>query len=136
MNDIWVASVDGSDQLQLTRQVGFSGSLRWSSDGRFIVFDLHIPETGEVDIYMVEASGGPFRVRSLISGPVSSARIDVVVIFSNDSFLKDPLTPESGEVLGESISLILPEGLQRVAARRAPDGACAVPSPPHKIVAV
>ncbi len=59
--EIWVASSDGTKQVQLTtfRQSAFTGCARWSPDGQRIVFESIIG--GHGDIYVIGADGGPLR---------------------------------------------------------------------------
>jgi Tol biopolymer transport system component len=57
--EIWVASSDGTKQVQLTtfRQSAFTGCARWSPDGQRIVFESITG--GHGDIYVIGADGGP-----------------------------------------------------------------------------
>lgn len=61
--EIWVAAADGSNPVQLTRNVGrFQGSPKWSPDGRWIAFDSQ-GNDGRWDVWVVEAGGGrPRRI--------------------------------------------------------------------------
>jgi Tol biopolymer transport system component/serine/threonine protein kinase len=61
--EIWVAQADGSNPVQMTRNLGrHQGSPRWSPDGRWIAFDS-LGNNGRRHIYVMEASGGrPRRI--------------------------------------------------------------------------
>jgi Tol biopolymer transport system component len=52
--EIWGAGADGTGLAQITRLAKFSGTPRWSPDGRRIAFDVR---TNKFDIWAVEASG-------------------------------------------------------------------------------
>jgi serine/threonine protein kinase len=55
--EIWVASSDGENQIQLSNfRSSYTGSPRWSPDGQHIVFESFA--TGNGDVYMVGADGG------------------------------------------------------------------------------
>ncbi|MBI4890072.1 MAG: PD40 domain-containing protein [Acidobacteria bacterium] len=61
INDIWVASSDGSSPIQLTRQHNRgNGSPAWSPDGRFIAFDSSLDD-GKSDVWVAPSEGGPLR---------------------------------------------------------------------------
>jgi serine/threonine protein kinase/WD40 repeat protein len=57
--NIWVASSDGTNPVQLTRCKSHCGTPNWSPDGRWIVFDSL--ESGNWDLYVVDAEGGLSR---------------------------------------------------------------------------
>lgn len=62
--DIWTCAVDGSSCDQITSLHGTAGRARWSPNGRYIAFEFHPTERGE--IYMVEVPGGvPHLVRTI-----------------------------------------------------------------------
>jgi Tol biopolymer transport system component len=52
---IWLNSTGGDHPVQLTNIGGHSGTPRWSPDGRWIVFDAHVEDHGQ--IYVVDAEG-------------------------------------------------------------------------------
>src|SRR5262249_21367697 len=55
--EIWVASADGSNAVQLTYlATTMTGAPRWSPDGRQIVFDSNVGRT--YDVYTIDANGG------------------------------------------------------------------------------
>jgi serine/threonine protein kinase len=55
--EIWVASSDGTNQVQLTNfQTSYTGSPRWSPDDHRIVFESFVSGSG--DIYIVGSDGG------------------------------------------------------------------------------
>jgi Tol biopolymer transport system component len=54
--EIWKSDADGSNALQLTSfEKGFSGTPRWSPDGKWIAFDYHPVTHGQ--IYLVDSEG-------------------------------------------------------------------------------
>ena len=57
INEIWVCDSDGGNAQQLT-SLGNSmtGTPRWSSDGKQIVFDSRVG--GEANVYVMDANGG------------------------------------------------------------------------------
>jgi serine/threonine protein kinase len=55
-SDIWLASRDGTDPMQLTRRETHSGTPNWSPNGRRLVFDSM--QSGNWDLYLVDAEGG------------------------------------------------------------------------------
>jgi eukaryotic-like serine/threonine-protein kinase len=61
--EIWVASLDGTSAIPLTRATGKNqGSPRWSPDGRWIAYDGQ-GDDGNWDIYVIDSAGGqPRRV--------------------------------------------------------------------------
>jgi Tol biopolymer transport system component len=60
-NDIWVAHADGTRLVQITRNLSENnGSPRWSPDGKWVAFDSNGKE-GRLDVWIVEAEGGPPR---------------------------------------------------------------------------
>ena len=63
VEDIWIASADGSDARQLTHGPGNrQSSPAWSPDGRWIAFES-TPVSGGTDIWIIESGGGlPHRV--------------------------------------------------------------------------
>jgi Tol biopolymer transport system component len=75
--EIWVASSDGMDPVQLTSLGRHCGTPRWSPDGRWIVFDAFM-EDGSQDIWAIESSGG--KPRRITNGPGNS----VIPSFSHD----------------------------------------------------
>lgn len=55
--EIWVASADGSNAVQLTYLAAtVTGAPRWSPDGQQIVFDCNVG--GAWDVYVIDANGG------------------------------------------------------------------------------
>ena len=54
--DIWTCATDGSSCDQATSLRGTAGRARWSPNGRYIAFEFHPGERGE--IYVVEVPGG------------------------------------------------------------------------------
>ena len=55
--DIWIASADGSDPIQLTKAKGGEWYPIWSPDGKMIAYEhLSMPKKGE--LYVIPASGG------------------------------------------------------------------------------
>jgi len=54
--DIWTCNVDGANCDRITSLDGVAGRARWSPNGRYIAFEFHPKERGE--IYMVELPGG------------------------------------------------------------------------------
>jgi Tol biopolymer transport system component/DNA-binding winged helix-turn-helix (wHTH) protein len=76
-NEIWVASADGSNAVQLTSLgATLAGAPRWSPNGREIVFDSTVG--GEYDVYTIDANGG--KPRRLTDHP----SIDAVPSYSRD----------------------------------------------------
>jgi Tol biopolymer transport system component len=66
--DIWLADVDGSKPMQLTRGPGITqGAPRWSPDGHRIVFDSRA-ENGRWAIWAIDADGGSLRRLTSSSG--------------------------------------------------------------------
>jgi len=60
-SEIWVANVDGSNQVQLTHFAGpETGTARWSPDGRQVVFDSHV--RGHADVYVARIDGSSPRL--------------------------------------------------------------------------
>jgi Tol biopolymer transport system component len=54
--EIWKSNVDGNNPVQMTFfEKGFSGTPRWSPDGKWIAFDNHSVEHGQ--IYLVDSEG-------------------------------------------------------------------------------
>jgi len=64
--DIWTCNTDSSDCHQVTSLHGTAGRARWSPDGRFLAFEFHPGERGE--IYVVEVPGGAPRLVPTIPG--------------------------------------------------------------------
>jgi Tol biopolymer transport system component/DNA-binding winged helix-turn-helix (wHTH) protein len=59
--EIWRSATDGSDPLQLTVfEKGFSGTPRWSPDGKWVAFDHHTVIHGQ--IYVVDSEGRNLHV--------------------------------------------------------------------------
>jgi Tol biopolymer transport system component/DNA-binding winged helix-turn-helix (wHTH) protein len=56
--EVWVADADGSRPTQITRMGKFSGSPRWSPDGRWIAFDSR---ASGWNVWVVDAGGGSPR---------------------------------------------------------------------------
>jgi Tol biopolymer transport system component/PKD repeat protein len=54
--ELFVMSADGSNVVQLTNNVGFSGQPAWSSDGERIIFDCQV-ESGNYDICSINDEG-------------------------------------------------------------------------------
>lgn len=72
-NKIWVADADGKNAVALTNEGGYSGSPRWSPDGRFIAFDFRATNNfGVYDAFVVDAKGG--KPRALTTGPGQNTR--------------------------------------------------------------
>jgi eukaryotic-like serine/threonine-protein kinase len=60
-HDIWLANIDGSNAVQLTRGPGqVQGTPRWSPDGRRIAFNSQAAD-GRMDIWTIDAEGGAPR---------------------------------------------------------------------------
>jgi len=75
--EIWVASADGSNAVQLTYlATTMTGAPRWSPDGRQIVFDSNVGRT--YDVYTIDANGG--NMRRLTDHPA----VDAVASYSRD----------------------------------------------------
>jgi Tol biopolymer transport system component/DNA-binding winged helix-turn-helix (wHTH) protein len=75
--EIWVASADGSNAVQLTYLgATMTGAPRWSPDGQQIVFDSNVG--GEFDVYVIDANGG--NPRRLTDHPA----VDAVASYSRD----------------------------------------------------
>jgi Tol biopolymer transport system component/DNA-binding winged helix-turn-helix (wHTH) protein len=64
--DIWTCGSNGSNCDQVTSLHGTAGRARWSPDGRYIAFEFHPTERGE--IYVVEVPGGVPRLLPTIPG--------------------------------------------------------------------
>jgi Tol biopolymer transport system component/DNA-binding winged helix-turn-helix (wHTH) protein len=64
--DIWTCDVGGTNCDRLTSLHGSAGRARWSPNGRYIAFEFHPNERGE--IYMVEVPGGTPRLFPTIPG--------------------------------------------------------------------
>jgi Tol biopolymer transport system component/DNA-binding winged helix-turn-helix (wHTH) protein len=64
--EIWTCAMDGSGCDQVTNLHGTAGRARWSPNGRYIAFEFHPGERGE--IYMVEVPGGTPRLFPTIPG--------------------------------------------------------------------
>ena len=64
--DIWTCATDGSSCDQATSLHGTAGRARWSPNGRYIAFEFHPGEQGE--IYVVEVPGGVPRLLPTIPG--------------------------------------------------------------------
>ncbi|MCZ2150322.1 MAG: winged helix-turn-helix domain-containing protein [Bryobacterales bacterium] len=70
---IWVSGLEGANRVQLTSDGQYSGSPRWSPDGRLIAYDHRARNSfGVYDVYVVDASGG--RPRALTRGPQHNSR--------------------------------------------------------------
>ena len=64
-HQIWRSNADGSDPLQLTFfESGYSGTPRWSPDGKWVAFDYHPGAHGQ--IYLVDSEGR--NLHALTSG--------------------------------------------------------------------
>jgi Tol biopolymer transport system component len=60
-DEIWVASADDSDDVQLTSLgATIAGAPRWSPDGREVVFDSTVG--GNWNAYTIDAGGGKPRL--------------------------------------------------------------------------
>ena len=60
-SEIWVASADGTNPIQLTHGSGQNrGTPRWSPDGQRLAFDSKDPQGG-VDIFTIDSAGGQPR---------------------------------------------------------------------------
>jgi Tol biopolymer transport system component/DNA-binding winged helix-turn-helix (wHTH) protein len=68
--EIFVSDSAGHDQKQLTHLDRYSGTPRWSPDGKWIAFDSYIPSK-RVEIFLVEPDGR--NLHSLISEPFDCA---------------------------------------------------------------
>jgi Tol biopolymer transport system component len=75
--EIWSCDSDGRNPLKLTSLESYSGTPRWSPDGRYIAFDSRI-EPPRSAIYVISAEGG--RVRRMTMGESD----DVVPSWSRD----------------------------------------------------
>jgi Tol biopolymer transport system component/DNA-binding winged helix-turn-helix (wHTH) protein len=64
--EIWTCDASGNDCAQVTALHGSAGRARWSPDARYIAFEFHPAERGE--IYMVEVPGGIPRMLKTIPG--------------------------------------------------------------------
>ena len=61
-SELWVSNRDGSQQTQLTNFDGWrAGSPSWSADGKRIAFDATQTGTGNWNLYIVAADGGPVK---------------------------------------------------------------------------
>ncbi len=63
-NDIWVAQADGTELVQITRDLGGMEAPTWSPDGKWIAFSGGKQES---NVWIVESSGSPSR--QLTQGP-------------------------------------------------------------------
>jgi len=68
--EIFVSDSAGHDPKQLTRLDRYSGTPRWSPDGKRIAFDSYIPSK-RVEIFVVEPDGR--NLRSIVSAPFDCA---------------------------------------------------------------
>ena len=60
--EIWICETDGSHRTQLTHLGGPNLQFpRWSPDGRQIIFHLYLRSSGQRDLYLISAQGGPPR---------------------------------------------------------------------------
>jgi Tol biopolymer transport system component len=60
--EVWVSQQDGTAAARLAGEAGSDqNSAQWSPDGRWIAFDSPGPD-GHVDVYVVDAAGGPPRL--------------------------------------------------------------------------
>jgi Tol biopolymer transport system component len=75
--EIWVASSDGTNPVQLTNFGRHCGSPRWSPDGQWIAFDAYMV-SGHYEVWIVGSNGG--KPRQLTSSPGRS----IVPSFSHD----------------------------------------------------
>jgi Tol biopolymer transport system component/DNA-binding winged helix-turn-helix (wHTH) protein len=64
--EIWTCKVSGNDCAQVTALNGTAGRARWSPNGRYIAFEFHPNERGE--IFVVEVPGGIPRLLTTIPG--------------------------------------------------------------------
>jgi Tol biopolymer transport system component len=65
INQLWRSNSDGSDPLQLTFvESGYSGTPRWSPDGKWVAFDYRLGAHGQ--IYLVDSEGR--NLHALTSG--------------------------------------------------------------------
>lgn len=55
LEDIWIMNSDGTDKLNLTKDLAYSASPQWSPDGENIAFSSEY--NGNIDIYLVNTSG-------------------------------------------------------------------------------
>jgi Tol biopolymer transport system component len=59
--EIWRSDADGSNPMQMTFfDTGFSGTPRWSPDGKWIAFDHHHERHSQ--IYLIDSEGRNLRV--------------------------------------------------------------------------
>jgi serine/threonine protein kinase/Tol biopolymer transport system component len=75
--EIWVCDSDGRNPLKLTSLENYSGTPRWSPDGRYIAFDSRV-ELPRSAIYVISAEGG--KARRVTTGESD----DVVPSWSKD----------------------------------------------------
>lgn len=75
-SEVWVANRDGSNLVKLTES-RWSGTPRWSPDGKLIVYDSLL-ENGKWNVYVIGASGGHPRPA------VADAADDSAPSFSRD----------------------------------------------------
>ena len=68
--EMFVSDSDGHHQTQITRLGRYSGTPRWSPDGKWIAFDSYIP-TKNIQIFIVDPEGR--NLRALISEPFDCA---------------------------------------------------------------
>jgi Tol biopolymer transport system component/predicted Ser/Thr protein kinase len=60
VGNIWICDSDGSDPIQLTDFARAAGMPRWSPTGKQVAFDSRV-ETGDYNIYVIDADGGVAR---------------------------------------------------------------------------
>ena len=68
--EIFISDSDGRNQTQLTHLNRYSGSPRWSPDGKWIAFDSYIPSK-RVQIFLVDPEGR--NLHSIIAAPFDCA---------------------------------------------------------------
>jgi Tol biopolymer transport system component/DNA-binding winged helix-turn-helix (wHTH) protein len=66
-SEIWMSGANRASPLQLTHLSGYSGTPRWSPDGKWIVFDSLLLTGKNVQIFVVDAEGR--NLHSITSGP-------------------------------------------------------------------
>jgi Tol biopolymer transport system component len=65
--ELWISTIDGGEDRQLTQLQGFAGTPRWSPDGHTIAFDF--TSGANMDIWTVPASGGPPHRLTTVPAP-------------------------------------------------------------------
>jgi Tol biopolymer transport system component len=119
ISEIWVCDSDGRNPLKLTSLEGFSGTPRWSPDGRYIAFDSRMESHAAV--YVISAEGS--SPRRIAAGPsdnvvASWSRDGRWIYFSSNQTGEDQVwkVPAEG---GEAVQVTKKGGF---AAFESPDG--------------